>query len=129
MVSIGGLSFLVPFWCLPTMLFRGKSAAVAIALVSSLGSVGGFVGPTLIGSMKNAARGQSTVFLLMACLAFGASGLCTALRRRPEFGGVRELNEGMRSDEPRGSQQTSALDIDLIADGQSRGDPDHHGYP
>ena len=85
LVSIGGLSFLVPFWCLPTMLFRGKSAAVAIALVSSLGSVGGFVGPTIIGSMKNVAGGQSTAFLLMALVAFAAGGFCIALRRRPEF--------------------------------------------
>jgi MFS transporter, ACS family, tartrate transporter len=128
LVSIGGLSFLVPFWCLPTMLFRGKSAAVAIALVSSLGSVGGFVGPALIGSMKSAARGQSNAFLLMACIAFAASGLCIALRRRPEFGGVRVLTRGMRADESGGAQQIGALDIDLIADGQSRGDPDHHGH-
>jgi nitrate/nitrite transporter NarK len=110
------------------MLFRGKSAAVAIALVSSLGSVGGFVGPALIGSMKNAARGQSNAFLFMACIAFAASGLCIALRRRPEFGGVRVLTKGMRADESGGAQQIGALDIDLIADSQSRRDPDHHGH-
>jgi ACS family tartrate transporter-like MFS transporter len=128
LVSIGGLSFLVPFWCLPTMLFRGKAAAVAIALVSSLGSVGGFVGPTLIGSMKDAASGQSNSFLLMAFIALAASGFCLALRRRPEFGGVRVLTGAMRVDEPRGTQEIGALDSDLIADGQSRGNADHHGH-
>jgi ACS family tartrate transporter-like MFS transporter len=85
LVSMGGLGFLVPFWCLPPMLFQGRMAAVAIALVSSIGSVGGFVGPSLIGSLKNAHGGESTALRALAVAAFAAGGLCLALRRRPEF--------------------------------------------
>jgi ACS family tartrate transporter-like MFS transporter len=85
LVSMGGLSFLVPFWCLPPMLFRGQMAAVAIALVSSIGSVGGFVGPSLIGSLKNAYGGESAALTALAVAALAAGGLCLALRRRAEF--------------------------------------------
>jgi MFS transporter, ACS family, tartrate transporter len=85
LVSLGGLSFLVPFWCLPPLLFRGRSAAVAIALVSSLGSVGGFVGPSLIGSLKNMSGGEATAMTVLAAAALAASGLCLALRRRAPF--------------------------------------------
>jgi ACS family tartrate transporter-like MFS transporter len=85
LVSLGGLSFLVPFWCLPPVLFRGRLAAVAIALVSSLGSVGGFVGPSLIGSLKNVSGGESIAMTVLAAAALAASGLCLALRRRAQF--------------------------------------------
>ncbi len=85
LVSMGALGFLVPFWCLPPLLFQGRAGAVAIALVSSIGSVGGFVGPSLIGSLKNAHGGETTALGALAVAAFAASGLCMALRRRPEF--------------------------------------------
>ena len=85
LVSMGGLAFLVPFWCLPPLLFQGRAGAVAIALVSSIGSVGGFVGPSLIGSLKNAHGGETTALTALAAAALAAGGLCLALRRRPEF--------------------------------------------
>ncbi len=85
LVSLGALSFLVPFWCLPPRLFRGRSTAVAIALVSSIGSVGGFVGPILIGSLKNARGGETRAMTALALAALAASALCLALRRRAEF--------------------------------------------
>ena len=34
-----------PFWAMPTALLRGTAAAGGIALVNSIGNVGGFVGP------------------------------------------------------------------------------------
>jgi MFS family permease len=85
LVSMGCLGFLVPFWCLPPVLLQGRAGAVAIALVSSIGSVGGFVGPNLIGSLKNAHGGETTALTALAAAALAASGLCLALRRRPEF--------------------------------------------
>jgi ACS family tartrate transporter-like MFS transporter len=39
-----------PLWCLPTMFFGGTAAAAAIGLINSLGTLGGFVGPYMIGA-------------------------------------------------------------------------------
>ena len=39
-----------PLWCLPTMFFGGTAAAASIGLINSLGTLGGFVGPYMIGA-------------------------------------------------------------------------------
>jgi ACS family tartrate transporter-like MFS transporter len=39
-----------PLWCLPTTFFAGTAAAASIGLINSLGTMGGFVGPYMIGS-------------------------------------------------------------------------------
>jgi ACS family tartrate transporter-like MFS transporter len=41
-----------PFWTLPTRVLPGASAAGGIALINTLGNVGGFVGPSLLGFIK-----------------------------------------------------------------------------
>ena len=38
-----------PLWSLPTMFFGGTAAAATIGLINSLGTLGGFVGPIMIG--------------------------------------------------------------------------------
>jgi ACS family tartrate transporter-like MFS transporter len=39
-----------PLWCLPTIFFAGTGAAASIGLINSLGTLGGFAGPYMIGS-------------------------------------------------------------------------------
>jgi MFS transporter, ACS family, tartrate transporter len=46
------LMFLGPFWGLNSSFLGGRGAAGAIAMVSALGSLGGFVGPNVIGVLK-----------------------------------------------------------------------------
>jgi ACS family tartrate transporter-like MFS transporter len=48
-----------PLWCLPTTFFAGTAAAASIGLINSLGTLGGFVGPYMIGS-TNGTRGNFT---------------------------------------------------------------------
>src|SRR5262245_15340589 len=48
---IGPLMFLGPFWGLNSSFLGGRAAAGAIALVSALGSLGSFVGPSFVGAM------------------------------------------------------------------------------
>lgn len=43
-----------PLWSLPTMFFAGTGAAASIGLINSLGTLGGFVGPWMIGSADQA---------------------------------------------------------------------------
>lgn len=85
LVSIGAVSFLAPFWCLPTMLLRGSAAAAGIALVNAIGNVGGFVGPYVVGRLKDATGGTAGAFIANAVIALAAAVLCLMLRRRTVF--------------------------------------------
>lgn len=42
-----------PFWSIPTMWLTGSAAAAGIAWINSLGNLGGFFGPTMVGWAKN----------------------------------------------------------------------------
>src|SRR5580704_12002181 len=48
-----------PLWCLPTTFFAGTAAAASIGLINSLGTLGGFAGPYMIGS-TNGTSGDFT---------------------------------------------------------------------
>lgn len=71
--GIGIYCAIAVFWTLPPMILSGTAAAAGIALVNSVGNVGGFVGPTLLGQAKQATGGYSLGFALLAgLLALGA---------------------------------------------------------
>lgn len=67
-------SALPTFWTLPTAMLTGAAAAGGIALVNSIGNVGGFIGPYLIGWIKGQgfgseiAVGSLALFLLMSAV-------------------------------------------------------------
>ena len=85
LVPVGVYGFYPPFWCVPTALLRGTAAAAGIALVGSLGHVGGFVGPYVLGLLTDT-TGSTTVALLgLASLALTAAALCFVLRRQAAF--------------------------------------------
>jgi ACS family tartrate transporter-like MFS transporter len=42
-----------PFWSIPTMWLTGSAAAAGIAWINSLGNLGGFFGPTMVGWAKD----------------------------------------------------------------------------
>jgi ACS family tartrate transporter-like MFS transporter len=85
LVHIGVASFLVAFWCLSSLLLRGIAAAAGMALVNSLGNVGGFVGPYLIGWLKDATGGTGGAFLVLGAMALAASALSLVMRQQPAF--------------------------------------------
>lgn len=57
------------FWCLPSLFLRGAGVAAGIALINSVGTFGGFVGPSLVGRLKNATGSYSLAFYTLALLA------------------------------------------------------------
>lgn len=68
LVLVGSNALLSPFWCIPTMVLSGSSAAVGIAMINSLGNVGGFIGPYLIGFLKDTTGSTKGSFLVLAML-------------------------------------------------------------
>jgi ACS family tartrate transporter-like MFS transporter len=67
-----------PLWTWPTSFLRGTAAAGGIALVNSIGNVGGFAGPYLMGWMREATGGFSAGFLTLAGFLVSAA-IITAL--------------------------------------------------
>ena len=51
--GFGIYTSLPSFWPLPTAMLTGSAAAGGIALVNSIGNLGGFVGPYLVGLVKD----------------------------------------------------------------------------
>ncbi len=83
LMQISVVSFLAPFVTIPTMLLSGGSAAVGIALVNAIGSVGGFIGPYLIGFLRTRTGGDTSSFIVLAIMAAIATGILLYLKRSP----------------------------------------------
>jgi ACS family tartrate transporter-like MFS transporter len=82
---IGMISGNPPFWCLPSMLLRGSAAAAGIALVNTLGAVGGLVGPYAVGRILDATGSTSAAFLSASVLALISAGIVLRLRAVSAF--------------------------------------------
>jgi MFS transporter, ACS family, tartrate transporter len=80
-VALSGLySFKSPFWALPTLFLDRATAAVSIAVINSIGNLGGFVGPSLIGVVKGNSQSAATGLLFLSALLVVAF-LMTAFMR------------------------------------------------
>jgi ACS family tartrate transporter-like MFS transporter len=74
-VSIAINAFLPAFWCVPSAMFTGTAAAAAIALINSIGNLGGYLGPTLLGKAKDATGSYSSGMLALGTLALAAAAM------------------------------------------------------
>jgi ACS family tartrate transporter-like MFS transporter len=54
------------FWSLPTAMLSGTAAAGGIALINAVGNLGGFLGPTLMGSIRDATGSFNLGLLVIA---------------------------------------------------------------
>jgi len=89
-VASGICSFLAPFYSLPNEFLAGFSAAAGIALINSVGNLGGFVGPYAMGAI-NKWTGSFRGGLVFAGFSLFVSAMLTlALRKRttPDIGAV-----------------------------------------
>ena len=73
-----------PFWAIPTALLRGTAAAGGIALVNSIGNVGGFVGPYLMGWIRDATGGFSAGLLTLAAILVAGALIALGLQEPNE---------------------------------------------
>ncbi len=71
--TIGVLTTLCQFWCLPTAILAGAAAATGVAVVNSFGNLAGFVSPYVIGWIIDTTHSTDLgVYTLAACLAIGS---------------------------------------------------------
>jgi ACS family tartrate transporter-like MFS transporter len=73
LAAIGIYAGLPAFWALASRGLQGAAAAGAIALINSLGNIGGFLGPAAIGFVKERTGSFAISMLFIAsCLVVGA---------------------------------------------------------
>jgi len=81
LVPIGHCAAYGPFWSMPSRFLTGAPAAAGIALVVTIANVGGLVGPTIIGAMKDRFGTHAPAFMLLGGCAIVAALLAMTLKR------------------------------------------------
>jgi sugar phosphate permease len=70
--TMGVMTTLCQFWCLPTAILAGAAAATGVAVVNSVGNLAGFVSPYVIGWIIDKTHSTDLgVYTLAACLSIG----------------------------------------------------------
>ncbi len=81
-VNIGISAAKAPLWAMPSLFLSGSGAAAGIAMINSIGNLGGFVGPFAIGWLKGVTGGYAAgLYVVGASLALSAV-LTVVLSRR-----------------------------------------------
>jgi MFS family permease len=98
------------FWPMPGMLLGRTAAAASIGLINSFGSLGGFIGPYIVGWLTGRNGSFAPAMLAMAAAAF-TSGLLVLLLRLP---GPPILLLGRRSKNPVNTKCRKAGKIPIV---------------
>lgn len=81
-VSIMGIyASFGPFWAVPHSFLTGSTAAGAIAMINSIGNLGGFVGPYAMGFIHDATGSFNLGLLFLVACLLAAAGLIISLRK------------------------------------------------
>jgi ACS family tartrate transporter-like MFS transporter len=79
--AVGDLSTRGPFWALPTKFLTGSAAAGGIALINTVASLGGFVGPYAVGLIRELTGGFAGGLVFLAVLMLLGAGAALLLGR------------------------------------------------
>jgi len=88
LIPIGHCAAYGPFWSMPSRFLTGAPAAAGIALVVTIANVGGLVGPTIIGAMKDRFGTHGPAFMLLGGCAMVGALLAMGLRQVAALRGV-----------------------------------------
>jgi ACS family tartrate transporter-like MFS transporter len=74
MVAYAGFKAYLPaFWSLPSLFLSGTSAAGSIGFINSVGNLGGFMGPFVLGTVEKLTGSfMGGLFFLTACMALSS---------------------------------------------------------
>jgi ACS family tartrate transporter-like MFS transporter len=70
-----------PFWTLPPSFLRGTAAAGGIAIVNSVGNLGGFVGPSLVGYVRDSTGSFGGGLLALAIGLVAAAAIALSIEK------------------------------------------------
>lgn len=81
--QIGQRSVMSVFWSIPPMLLGGTAAAAGIALINAIGNLGGFIGPSIMGWLRDATGGYGGGLLVLSGALILEAILVLSLRLEP----------------------------------------------
>lgn len=84
--QIGQRAIQPTFWAIPPAFLGGTAAAAGIALINSIGNLGGQLGPWVVGSLRDLTHGHGGGLLLLAGLLVVEAALVLSLRLPPRDG-------------------------------------------
>src|SRR5262249_55245209 len=67
LAGFAGYAFPPPFWVLPTLTLGESAAAASIGLINSVGNLGGFFGPSIVGYLLSRDYSYSTAMMVLSC--------------------------------------------------------------
>ena len=80
-LALTGLyAFKAPFWAVPTLFLTRATAAVSVAVINSIGNLGGFVGPYIIGVIKGWTGSAAGGLIFLAALVLIAFAMMASMR-------------------------------------------------
>jgi len=78
--AAGIYGYFPSFWALPTSFLTGTAAAASIGLINSIGNLGGFVGPYLVGYLSKTTGSYISGVLYLSLSALIAAAMVLSLR-------------------------------------------------
>jgi ACS family tartrate transporter-like MFS transporter len=86
LVGFGTVAYLPSFWALPSAFLTSSAAAAAVGFINYTASIGGFVGPKIIGNLSQASGSFSSGFIFMiACWMIAAVLVLLCPRERAKI--------------------------------------------
>ncbi len=79
LAAVGFWSFMGPFWALPTRVLGGRAAQGGVAIITMIGSIGGLLGPSLTGRLRDLTHSFTPGLLALAGSTMLATLLCLRL--------------------------------------------------
>jgi ACS family tartrate transporter-like MFS transporter len=78
--QLGQRSLLAVFWAIPPIFLGGTAAAAGIALINSLGNLGGWVGPTVVGWLRGSSGNYTSGLLVLVAALVIEAALVASMR-------------------------------------------------
>jgi ACS family tartrate transporter-like MFS transporter len=87
--ALAGLhAFKAPFWALPSLFLTPATAAISIAAINSVGNLGGFAGPYVLGVVKDWTGSAIGGLLFLSALLFASFFMTWLVRLKPSEAGT-----------------------------------------
>ncbi len=85
LVGAGIYGFMPAFWPMPRWFLTGAAGAAAVGLINSVGCLGGFFGPFLVGKLKSPEAGYAPGLAALGATATFAAAMVFLVRRPRRF--------------------------------------------
>lgn len=83
LAGFGTVAYLPSFWALPSAFLTSSAAAAAVGFINCTASIGGFVGPKIIGNVSQATGSFTIGFIFMiACFVIASVLVLVCPRER-----------------------------------------------